>query len=54
LADKSNLYIQSIDDIIKSIGEENSNSNRTIYAIENKRIIENFDLIDIYKLKRML
>jgi len=31
LADKFNLYyIQSINDIIKSIGEENSNSNRTI------------------------
>jgi len=55
LADKFNLYyIQSIDDIIESIGEENSNSNRTIYVIENKGIIENFELIDIYKLERIV
>jgi len=55
LADKFNLYyIQSINDIIKSIGEENSNSNRSIYVIENKGIIENFDLIDIYKLERIV
>jgi len=53
LADKFNLYyIQSINDIIKSIEEENSN--RTIYIIENKGIIENFDLIDIYKLERIV
>jgi len=31
LTDKFNLYyVQSINDIIKSIGGENSNSNRTI------------------------
>jgi len=48
------LYIIQVNDIIKSIGGENNNSNRTIYVIENKGIIENFDLIDIYKLERIV
>jgi len=53
LADKFNLYyIQSIDDIIESIEEKNCN--RTIYVIENKGIIENFELINIYKLERIV
>lgn len=58
LADKFNLYyIQSIDDIINSITEESSNNNnsyRIMYVIENKDTIENFDLIDIYKLERIV
>lgn len=43
LADKFNLYyIQSIDEIIKSIKEEYSNSRKILYVIENKGTIENF------------
>lgn len=55
LADKFNLYyIQSIDDIINSIRKEFSKGLKTIYVIDNKEIIENFELIDIYKLERIV
>lgn len=44
LADRFNwYYIQSIDDMIKSIKVENSHSYRTDYDIENKKSIETVD-----------
>lgn len=54
-ADKFNLYyIQSIDDIIKSIREETNKGKKTIYVIKSRDTIENFELIDIYKLERIV
>lgn len=54
IADKFNLYyIQSIDNIIKTTGECKSSKN-SIHIIENKAVIENFELIDVYKLDRII
>lgn len=52
LAEKFNLYyIQSIEDIIKSIEVYDNSGQRTIYVIENKGSIENFEPIDMHKLE---
>lgn len=34
--------------------EEDSNSRKTIHVIESKEIIENFELIDVYKVERII
>lgn len=55
VADKFNLYyIQSIDDIIRSIRKEVSKGQKIIYVVDNRETIENFELIDIYKLERIV
>ena len=55
LANKFNrFYIQSINDIIESIGKNNSKSTKTIYVIENRDIIENFEPINLQKLEQVV
>lgn len=54
LADKFNLYYtKSIKDITKTINRE-SNSQKTIYTIENKGMIENFELVDVHQVERII
>jgi hypothetical protein len=55
LANKFNrFYIQSINDIIESIGKNNSKSTKTIYIIESRGIIENFELVNLQKLEQIV
>lgn len=57
IADKFNLYyIQSINDIIKSIDSNNipSTSRKTIYVIENKGEMEKFEIITMKQLEEIV
>lgn len=55
LANRFNIfYIQSINDIVESIGNNDSRRTKTIYVIESRGIIENFELIDAQKLERIV
>lgn len=57
LADKFNLYyIQSIEEIIESIGGNYNNGNRkkSNYDIENRGVIEEFAEIDVCTLERII
>lgn len=57
IADKFNLYyIQSIDNIVKSINVdiEGNMSKKIIYDIENKGIMENFEIISLKKLEKII
>lgn len=57
IADKFNLYyIQSINDIIKSIDSNNipSTSRKTIYVIENKGEMDKFEIITMKQLEEIV
>lgn len=54
IADRFNLYyIKSIEDIIKSTGE-NGGNRETIYITESNIVIENFELIHVCKLEHIV
>lgn len=57
IADKFNLYyIQSINSIIKSVGEGkfDNTGKKVIYVIENKEIMENFEMISVEHLEEVI
>lgn len=55
LANKFNIfYIQSINDIIESIRINDGKSTKTIFVIESRGIIENFECISVQKLEKIV
>lgn len=55
LANKFNIfYIQSINNIIESIRINDNKRTKTIYVIESRGIIENFEAVNIQKLEQIV